>query len=107
VANTFFYNAVVYSQVLVRSFDGGVTAMAGKLRATDGSGNFVESTNTPALGANATHSRILLLPETFINAQNCRVEWIMTPTGSGTAEVWPRTCRGVSKALYDADVAEH
>jgi hypothetical protein len=101
VANTFFYNPVVYSQVLVRNFAGGVTAMAGKLRVTDGSGNFVESSSSAAVGGNATISRVVLLPASYINAQNCRVEWMMTPTGSGTADVWPRTCRGTGKAFYD------
>lgn len=107
VAFTFFYNAAIYSQVLVRNFAGGVTAMAGKLRATDGLGNFVESSSTTASGANSTLQRVLLIPESMINQQNCRVEWILTPTGSGTADAWPRSCRGVSKAYYDIDVGDH
>jgi hypothetical protein len=102
VAFTFFYNPVVYSQVLVRNYAGGVTAMAGKLRVTDGDGNFVESSTTAASGANSTFSRVVLIPASMINAQNCRVEWILTPTGSGTAEAWPRTCRGASKSFYDS-----
>lgn len=101
VAFTTFYNPAIYSQVLARNFAGGVTAMSGKLRATDGLGNFVESSATAAAVANVTHSRVLLLPESFINAQNCRVEWIMTPTGGGTADIWPRTCKGTGKFFYD------
>lgn len=101
VAFSFFYNPALLSAVQVRNFAGGVTAMAGKLRVTNADGDYVESSTSAAVGANSTITRILLLPASFMNAQNCRAEWIMTPTGSGTADVWPRQCQGVSKALYD------
>lgn len=105
-ANSFFYNPALFSTIQVRNFAGGVTAMAGKLRVTDGNGTFVESSTTPAVGANTLLQRIVLLPASFMNAQNCKAEWIMTPTGSGTADCWPRTCRGVSKSYYDTDTAD-
>lgn len=102
-AESFFYNAALWSKVQVRNFAGGVTAMTGKLRVTNGDGDYVESTTTTAVATNSTLTRIVLLPASYINAQNCRAEWILTPTGSGTADVWPRMCKGVTKSFYDID----
>lgn len=105
-AESFFYNAAVWSKIQVRNYAGGVTAMAGRLRVTNGDGDFVQSSLSVATAANGFISRIVLIPADFINAQNCRAEWIMTPTGSGTADVWPRMCKGVSKAFYDIDAGD-
>lgn len=105
-AESFFYNAALWSKIQVRNYAGGVTAMDAKLRVTNADGDYVESSATGPTGTNATVRRMVLLPATFINAQNCRAEWILTPTGSGTADVWPRMCKGVTKSFYDINAGD-
>lgn len=103
-AESFFYNAALWSKIQVRNFAGGVTAMSGRLRVTNGvTGDTVTSSSSVAVGANSSITRIVLLPADFINAQNSSAEWLLTPTGSGTADVWPRMCKGVTKSFYDID----
>jgi hypothetical protein len=105
-ATPFLYNPVVVSSIQARAFAGGVTAVSGRLRVTDGNGATVVSSST-AIGANGTVTRMVLLPESFINAQNCSVEWLFTTTGSGTLDGWPRDCHGASKSLYDGNPGAH
>jgi hypothetical protein len=104
-AQSFFYNAALWSQIQVRNYSG-VTAMAGRLRVTNGDGEFVESSTTAAAGANTTLRRMVLLTPAFINKQNCKAEWILTPTGSGTADVWPRMCKGVTLSYYNINAGD-
>jgi hypothetical protein len=106
-ADAFFYNPAVFSMIQVRNYAGGVTALSGRLRVTNGeTGETVTSSSTAASGANNTLRRIVLLPANFINAQNSYVEWLITPTGSGTADVWPRMCKGTSKSFYDISAGD-
>lgn len=105
-AFTFLYNAALYTEVQVRNFAGGVTAVTGRVIVTNGDGSQVVSSSTPASGANNNFRRVVLLPADFMNSQNLKVEWAMTTTGSGTMDVWPRVCRGVTKSFYDTDAGD-
>jgi hypothetical protein len=100
-ANAFLYNAALVSTIQTRNFAGGVTAVAGKLRVTNGSGSTITSSTVSSIGSNGIATRCVLLTPDFLNDQGTKVEWLLTTTGGGTMDVWPRECRGVSKSFYD------
>lgn len=99
-SETFLYNPSLYSSMQLRNFAGGVTSASCRLIVTNGNGDQVVSSAT-AVTTNNQAVRIVLLPASFMNAQNLKVEWEVTTTGSGTLDAWPRVCKGMTKAIYD------
>lgn len=106
--NAFFYNPAVYSQIRISNLAGGITGGSARLVAIDGAGITQVSSSSFTFGAGISLvGRVILLPEAMINAQNCKLQWKITPTGSGTLACWPLACKGVSKSFYNTDVSDH
>jgi hypothetical protein len=95
------YHATVVSTIQVRNFAGGVTAAAARLRVTAGDGSTYTSSSATGLAANSSVTRIVRVPAKVINMQNCSISWLLTTTGGGTMDVWPRECRGEGGLFYD------
>lgn len=107
-SNAFFYNPAVWSKIRISSMAGGITGASLRLVAIDGAGITQVSSSSTVIGAGInTVTKIILLPANMINAQNCKLQWKLTPTGSGTLAAWPLMCKGTSKFFYDTDVSEH
>jgi hypothetical protein len=105
--NAFFYNPGVWSRIRITNLSG-ITGGTARLVAIDGNGITQVSSTSVAFGAGISlATRIILLPEAMINAQNCKLQWKITPTGSGSLQCWPLMCKGTSKFFYDIDVSEH
>lgn len=106
--NAMFYNPAVLSSVRITGMAGGITGASVRLVAVDGAGITQVSSSSAVIGAGISLvKRVILLPSNMINAQNCKVQWKITPTGSGTLQGWPLTCKGMTKLYYDTDVSSH
>lgn len=107
-SRAFFYNPAVWSRIRISSLAGGITGGTARLVAIDGAGVTQVSSSSFAFGAGISSiTRIILLPANMINAQNCVLQWKITPTGSGTLACWPLMCKGTSKSFYDINVGDH
>jgi hypothetical protein len=105
--NAFFYNPGIWSRIRITNLSG-ITGGTARLVAIDGNGVTQVASTSVAFGTGISlATRIILLPEAMINAQNCKLQWKITPTGSGSLQCWPLMCKGVSKSFYDLDVSEH
>lgn len=106
-SHAFFYNPAVWSRLRIAELSG-ITGGSARLVAVDGNGITQVSSSSATFGTGiSTITRIILLPEEMINQQNCKVQWKITPTGSGSLGAYPLMCKGVSKSYYDLDVADH
>lgn len=102
-AQSFFYNAALWSQILVRNFTGTVTSVTLQLRLRHSNTDIpaVVSSATAGVTANSTITKIIAVPEEYISSQFTYAEWVLTANGGGTVDVHPRMNRGTSKAYYD------
>lgn len=102
-AQSFFYNAALWSSLLVRNFTGTITSVTLQLRLRHSNADIpaVVSSATAGVVANSTIRKIVPVPEEYISAQYTYGEWLLTANGAGTVDVYPRMCRGTSKAFYD------
>jgi len=106
--NAMFYNPAVLSSIRITGMAGGITGASVRLVAIDAAGITQVSSSSAVIGAGISLvKRVILLPSNMINAQNCKLQWKITPTGSGTLQGWPLTCKGMTKAYYETDVASH
>lgn len=107
-SNAFFYNPGVFSSIRITNMAGGITGASVRLVAIDGGGITQVSSSSSVIGAGiSVVQKVILLPPEMINAQNCKLQWKITPTGSGTLQGWPLMCKGVSKSFYDVQVSSH
>jgi len=102
-AQSFFYNAALWSSILVRNFTGTITSLTLQLqlRHSDGSIAAVQSSTATGVVANSTIRKVIAVPEPYISSQFTYLEWLITANGNGTVDVFPRMSRGVSRAFYD------
>lgn len=106
-SQSFFYNAAIWSQLLVRNFTGTITSLTLQLqlRHSDGSIATVQSSPALTVTANSTITKMIAVPEPYISAQFTYLEWLLTANGNGTVDVFPRMNRGVSRAYYNISAA--
>lgn len=105
--NAFFYNPAVWATIRISNLSG-ITGGTVRLVAKDGNGiTQVSSSNGTIVAGTSSITKIILLPEAMINAQNCKLQWLATPVGSGTLQGYPLMCKGTSKVFYDLDVGDH
>lgn len=97
----FFYNAALWSQIRVRAFTGTITSVTGQLRLRHSDGTVVSSSTSAATASSGIISRVISVPEPFINSQFTYLEWMLTANGGGAVEVWPIQQRGVSRSYYN------
>lgn len=104
-SQSFFYNAALWSQILVRNFTGTITSITLQLqlRHSDPAIPAVQSTATAGIVANSTIRKIIAVPEPYISSQFTYLEWLLTANGNGTVDVYPRMNRGVSRSFYNID----
>jgi hypothetical protein len=96
-----FYNPAVYATIRISNLSG-ITGGTVRLVAKDGNGiTQVSSSNGTIVAGTSSITKVILLPEAMINAQNTRLQWLATPVGSGTLQGWPLACLGKSKTYYD------
>jgi hypothetical protein len=101
-----FITPVYGLRIRITNSAGGITGGTARLVAIDGNGVTQVASSSASFGTGiSVLTRIILLPEVMINAQNCKLQWKITPTGSGSLQCWPLMCKGVSKSFYDIDVA--
>jgi hypothetical protein len=105
--NAFFYNPAILASIRISNLSG-ITGGTVRLVAKDASGTIqVSSSNGTIVAGTSSITKIVLLPQSMMNAQNCKLQWLATPVGSGTLQGWPLMCRGASKSFYDIDVSDH
>lgn len=107
-AQSFFYNAAIWSSILVRNFTGTITSVTLQLqlRHSDGSIAAVQSSATAGVAANSTLRKVIAVPELYISSQFTYAEWLVTANGNGTVDVFPRMSRGVSRSFYDISAGD-
>lgn len=102
-SQSFFYNAALWSQILVRNFTGTITSITLQLQLRHSNTDIpaVQSSATSGIVANSTIRKIIAVPEPYISSQFTYLEWLLTANGNGTVDVYPRMNRGVSRAFYN------
>jgi hypothetical protein len=102
-AQSFFYNAALWSQILVRNFTGTITSITLQLQLRHSNTDIpaVQSSTATSVVANSTIRKIIAVPQAYISSQFTYAEWLLTANGTGTVDVFPRMNRGVSRAFYN------
>lgn len=96
----FVYNPVFWCDLLITNYVT-MTGVSARLKITDGDTTTYSSAATLPPSTPGTLSRMIVVPSNYINAQNVRLSWLLTSTGSGTVRTVPRRCHGISRSLFN------
>ena len=100
----FLYNPAWITRILIKNL---VTMTSLSIRFVVTSGGVSVASSPATVTGDTFVTRIVLLPASFMNAQNVVGQWLVTPNATGTVEGYPVISAGRSKAAYDIDSTNH
>lgn len=107
-AQSFFYNAAIWSSILVRNFTGTITQVTLQLQLRHSNTDIpaVQSSASAGVNANSSIRKTIAVPAAYISSQFTYLEWLLTANGAGTVDVFPRMNRGVSRSAYNLNAGD-